>query len=56
MLFTTQRKKASARHKAVVISGVASPKFWGGKNLGSKCLILGKQQYFVWDTISQSTK
>jgi len=23
---------------------------------GSKCLILGEQHYFVWDTASQSTK
>jgi len=23
---------------------------------GTKCLILGDQQYFVWDTTSQSTK
>jgi len=28
-----------------------------GKNFGGpKCLILGEQQYFVWDTASQSTK
>jgi len=27
---------------------------FGGKNLG--CLILDEQQYFVWDTASQSTK
>ena len=33
-------------------SGVASPKFFGGP----KCLILDEQQYFVWDTASQSTK
>jgi len=26
------------------------------KNWGSKCLISGEQQYFVWDTASRSTK
>jgi len=35
-------------------SGVASPKLGGFG--GPKCLILGEQQYFVWDTASQSTK
>ena len=27
-------------------------KFWGG----TKCLVLGEQQYFLWDTASQSAK
>ena len=30
----------------------SQPKIGGG----AKCLILGEQQYFVWDTASQSTK
>jgi len=34
-------------------SGVARPKFFWG---GAKFFILGDQQYFVWDTASQSTK
>jgi len=47
------------RHLSYVMqrySGVASPKmFWRPKDLGgSKCLILGEQQYFLWDTASQS--
>jgi len=33
-------------------SGVASPEIWGGP----KCLILGKQHYFVWKNASQGTK
>jgi len=33
-------------------SSVARPKSFGGP----KCLILGEQQYFLWDTTSQSTK
>jgi len=42
----------------IVHSGVASPKILGGgKNLGEpKCLTLDLQQYFVWDTASQSRK
>jgi len=32
-------------------------KIFGGQNVfGEKCLILGEQQYFVWDTAFQSTK
>jgi len=39
------------------VSGVVSPKSWGSKTFGGpKCVILGEQQYFVWDTASQSTK
>jgi len=30
--------------------------FGGAKNVGEKYFILGEQQYFVWDTASQSTK
>jgi len=30
----------------------SQPKIWGEP----KCLILGKQQYFVWDTSSKSPK
>jgi len=40
-------------------SGVARPKILlGAKRIwgGAKCLILGKQQYFVWYTTSQSKK
>jgi len=33
-------------------SGVASPKYLGEPNL----LTISEQQYFVWDTASQSTK
>jgi len=32
-------------------SGVASPKnWWGQKFRGPKCLTLGEQQHFVWET------
>jgi len=38
-------------------SGVASPNFLGSKNCGgTNFLILGEEQYFAWDTASQSTK
>jgi len=37
--------------------GVTSLKFWGRQKFeGAKCLILGEQQYFVWDAASQDTK
>jgi len=39
-------------------SGRPSTKFFGGQKnwAGQKCLIVGEQQYLVWDTACQSTK